>query len=119
MRDARHDGRDPFIILREHYAGSRKPRVITLYNQLTTLKKSNSETMTEYILRGETAANALRTAEEYVSDALLVAMVSKGLPDDYTAFVAVVTQSDTVQNFPKFKQGLRNFEKIEKTRRIK
>ena len=94
--------RSLFRILREHYAGSGKPRVITLYNQLTTLKKSNSETMTDYILRAETAAYALKTAEEHVSDALLVALVLKGLPDDYKAFVAVVTQSDTVQNFQKF-----------------
>ena len=87
MRDARDDGREAFRILREHYAGSEKPRVITSYNQLTILKKSNSETMTDYILRAETVANALKTAEKHVSDALLVAMVLKGLPpDDYKAF---------------------------------
>ena len=78
MRDARDDGREAFRILREHYAGSGKPRIITLYNQLTTLQKRDSETMTDYILRAETAANALKTAEEIVSDALLVAMVLKG-----------------------------------------
>ena len=41
------------------------------------------------------------TAGEIVSDALLVAMVLKGLPDDYRAFMAVINQSDTVQNFQK------------------
>ena len=115
MRDARDDRREAFRILREH-VGNGKPRIITLYNQLTTLKKNNSETMADYILRAETAPNALRTAEEHVSDALLVAMVLKGLPDDYKAFVAVVTQSDTLRNFQKFKQVLRNFEETEKTR---
>ena len=72
--------------------------------------------MTDYILRAETAANALRTAEEHVSDALLVATVLKGLPDYYKAFVAVVTQSYTVHNFQKFKQALRSFEETKKTR---
>ena len=112
MRDARDDGREAFRILREHYAGSGKPRIITLYNQLTTLQKRDTETMTDYILRAETAANALKTAEEIVSDALLEAMVLKGLPDDYRAFVAVINQSDTVQNFQKFKQALRNLKKL-------
>ena len=60
MRDARDDGREAFRILREHDAGSGKPRTITLYNQLTTLQKRDSETMTDYILRAETAANALK-----------------------------------------------------------
>ena len=60
--------------------------------------------------------NSLETAGEIVSEALLVAMVLKGLPDDCRAFVAVINQSDTVQNFQKFKQALRNFEETEKTR---
>ena len=116
MRDARDGGREAFRILRERYAGSGKLRVITLYNQVRTLKKSSTKTMTDYILRAETAANALRTAEKHASDVLLVAMVLKGLPDNYKAFVAVVTQSDTVQNFQKFKQALRNFKETENTR---
>ena len=113
MRDACDDGREAFRILREHYAGSRKPRIITLYNQLTTLQKRDSETMTDYILRVDTDANALKTAGEIVSDALLVAMVLKGLPDDYRAFVAVINQSDTVQNFQKFKQALKKLRRKE------
>ena len=60
-----------------------KPRIITLYNQLTTLNNKASETFTNTILRAETAANALRNAEKVASDRLLVAMVMKGLPDEY------------------------------------
>ena len=40
MRDARDDGRKALKILREHYAGSSKPKIITLFTQLTNLKKS-------------------------------------------------------------------------------
>ena len=107
MRDARDDGRKAFKILKEHYAGSGKPRIITLYTQLTSLTKRNNESITDYILRAESAANALRTAKETVSDGLLVAMVVKGLPDQYKSFIAVTTQSeDVVQDFQKFKQAL-------------
>lgn len=117
MRDALNDGRKAFQILKEHYAGSGKPRIISLYTQLTSLKKKPGEQMTDYILRAESNANALRNAKEVISDGLLVAMVVKGLPDDYKSFIAVTSQSeDIVQNFQKFKQALRNFEDTEKVR---
>ncbi|XP_066928169.1 uncharacterized protein [Clytia hemisphaerica] len=117
MRDARDDGRKAFQILREHYAGSGKPRIITLYTQLTSLKKKPNETITDYVLRAESAANALRMSKETVSDGLLVAMVVKGLPDEYQSFIAVTTQSEEIiQDFQKFKQTLKNFEDTENAR---
>ena len=45
MRDGRDNGREAFKILREHYASKTKPRIITLYTQLTTLKKEVSESV--------------------------------------------------------------------------
>ena len=87
IREAKDDGRK---ILREFYAGSSKSTVIMLYNQLTTLTKGNSETVTDYMICAEKAASSLRSANEQVSDVLLKAMVLKGLPDEYKAFVAVV-----------------------------
>ena len=112
IRDANDNGRKAFKILKAHYAGSGKPRIITLYNQLTSLKKSSSESLTDFILRTETSATALKTCGENISDALLIAMVLKGLPDDYGTFVAVVTQSETVDTFTKFKIALRNLRKL-------
>ena len=116
IRDARDKGREAFKILKDHYAGTSKPRIITLYNQLTSLKKLINESITDYIIRAEKSATTLNTAGENVSDALLIAMVLKGLPDEYRAFVAIVTQSETSDNFQKFKQALRNFEETESTR---
>ena len=117
MRDALNDGRKAFQILKEHYAGSGKPRIISLYTQLTSPKKKPGEQMTDYILRAESNANAQRNAKEVISDGLLVAMVVKGLPVDYKSFIAVTYQSeDIVQSFQKFKQALRNFEDTEKVR---
>ena len=40
-------------------------------------------------------------------------MVLKELPDKDKPFVAIVTQSETVDTFQKFKQALRNFDKTE------
>ena len=83
MRDARDDGRKAFQILRDHYACSGKPRIITLYTQLASLKRGPLETTTDFVLRAQTAANALKNAKENVSDGLLIAMILKGLPDAY------------------------------------
>ena len=91
MRDAKEHAREALRILRAHYAGSGKPRFITLYNQFTTLNKSHSEAITDYIIRVENAATALNAADEVVSDSLFVAMVLNGLPNDYKVFEAMIT----------------------------
>ncbi len=74
MRDAVDDGKRALEILREHYAGKGKPRVISLYTVLTSLQKCSDETMTGYVIRAENAANALKNADEVISDGLLVAI---------------------------------------------
>ena len=47
MRDAADDGREALQILRNYYQGRGKPRIISLYTELTSLQKSDSETVTE------------------------------------------------------------------------
>jgi len=116
MRDAIDDGRRALQILRAHYAGTGKPRAISLYTELTSLVKSANESVTDYVIRAETAATALKNAGETVTDSLLIAMVLKGLPQSYKPFVAVVTQSEKQQTFSEFKASLRSFEDTEKAR---
>ena len=71
MRDAQDDGRKALKILRAHYAGTGKTR------------KTETETVTDYVIRAETASKAPRNASEAVPDSLLKAIILKGLPEEY------------------------------------
>ena len=62
IRDAKNDGRKALEILRKHYLSSSETRVIGLFTELTTLKKEEAETLTDYVLRGETAGMHLERA---------------------------------------------------------
>ena len=114
MRDAKNDGRKAMKILRSHYAGSGKPRVILLYTQLCSLRKSKGEDVTDYIIRAETIAASLKSTGAQVDDAFLIAIVLKGLPNEYHTFSLLITQSEKEMTFQEFKVSLRNFEENEK-----
>ena len=43
MRDAKDKGREAMQILRDHYRGKGKQRIICLYTELTSLEKRKSE----------------------------------------------------------------------------
>lgn len=118
MRDAKDDGRKALKILRNHYMGKSKPRVLALYTELTSLQKGHDECITDYVLRAETAAASLKSAGETVSDSLLIAMVLKGLPTEYKTFSAIVSQRDEKDDkmkFQEFKVALRSYEETEKS----
>eukprot|EP00794_Sanderia_malayensis_P006415 gene6415-7146_t len=115
IREAKDDGRKALALLREHYQGKGKPRVIAMYTELTSLQMKENESTTDYILRAEKTATALKTAGEIISNGLLIAMVLKGLPDSYKTFATVVTQREKQMEFSEFKTALRNFEETERS----
>ena len=114
IRDAKDNGREALKILRQHYLSQGKPRVIALYTELTSLSKKPSETITDYVIRAETASALLKSVKENISDSLLIAMVLKGLPNSFKPFSTVVTQKDNPMTFSEFKVALRNYEDTEK-----
>ena len=115
IRDAVDDGRRALAILHEHYLSKGKPRVISLDSELTSLKKSADENVTDYMLRAETAATSLNLAGEQISDSLLIAMIIQGLPsEEYKPFSTAVTQKDKNLPLGEFKVSLRSFESTQK-----
>ena len=113
MRDAKDNGKKTLEILREHYMGQGKPKIIALYTELTTLNKGTDESTTDYLIRAEAAAAALKNSGETVGDSLLIAMILKGLPSNFNTFKTVTTQKDPQQSFQQFKVSLRAFEESE------
>ena len=115
IREAKDDGRKALSVLREHYQGKGKPRVIALYTERTSLQMAEGESTTDYIIRAKTAVTALKAAEEVISDGLLIAMALKGLPSSYKTFATVVMQREKQMTFAEFKIALRNYEENEKS----
>ena len=115
MREAKGDGRKSLQLLRTHYAGRGSVRLIALWTELTSLDKLSTESITDYILKAEKAATSLKNAGQTVSDPLLIAMMMKGLPDQYQPFCVVTTQNE-VTDMAKFKVNLRSFEETERAR---
>ena len=109
MRDAADNGRKALTILRNHYAGHGKPRVLSMFRKLSTIKKEEDEDLTGYLLRAENVVTTLKQAGEKFSDNLLIAAVLQGLPPSYEPFDVYVNQTvkDKKLSFLEFK---RNFE---------
>ena len=113
MRDAKDDGKKALQILKEHYMSQGKSKVIALYAELTTLEKGREESTTDYMIRAEAAAAALKNSGETIGDSLLIAMILEGLPSSFNSFKTVVTQKDKQPTFQQFKVSLRAYEESE------
>ena len=72
MNDDKNDGRAALATLRQHYVSTETPRVLTLYEELTTLRMTDTEHITDYIIRAERASTGLKAAGETIFDNLLI-----------------------------------------------
>ena len=53
IRDAWDNGRKALTIFREHYLSKGKPKVIFLYTELTSLRRLESESIADFLIRTE------------------------------------------------------------------
>ena len=76
--------------------------------QLTGLKMTSGEKVTDYLTKAEGLKLDLAEAWEVFSDALFTAMILKGLPSVFDSVVAVLN-FDTAKGYYDMKQDLVNF----------
>ena len=88
-----------------------KPKVIFLYTEQTSLRRLESGSITDYIIRTENISNALKEAGEVISDGLL--MILRGLPPNFKPFTTVISQKKKVLTFSEFKVCVRSYEETE------
>lgn len=112
LRNTQDKGRESLRVLRERYIGKVRPQIVSLYITLTSLKKADTETMTEYIIRAEQIITALRSAGEAPSEGLMMAMVMRGQPEKYKLFT-LITHGSADMKLGEFKAKLRNSEASE------
>ena len=84
------------------------PRVQPLMTQLTGLKRTSREKITDYLTKAGRLKQDLAEAGEVVSDALFTAMILKGLPSDFNSVVAVLNFG-TAKRYYQMKQDFVNF----------
>lgn len=87
----------------DYYTGKGKPHVVGMYTEMTSLQKSSSETVTEYIICVEKIITALRNADEKLSDGLLIAIILKGRPESFKLFATYIAQIGVEISFSDFK----------------
>ena len=117
IRDAKDGGRKALKILREHYQGTSKPRIISLWTELSQLEMLKNETVTEYLLRAEKTSTMLTSSGVEVNDSLLIAMCLKGLPSRFESLSSIVIHSEVEYSFQKFKEALKSHEESMKSSR--
>ena len=64
-----------FYVTTHYNEGVGKPSVISLYTEMTSLVKISCGTITDFVIRTETAAAALKNCGKNITDSLLIAMV--------------------------------------------
>ena len=105
IRGHKPNGTAAWTALTKLHKSTERPRVQSLMTQLTGLKMTSGEKVTDYLTKAEGLKLDLAEAGEVVSDALFTAMILKGLPSDFDSVVAVLNFG-TAKGYYEMKQDL-------------
>ena len=101
-------------ILREHYVGKGKPRVIALYTELTSLTMSEDCPLTDYALKRRNGGAVHEICRGGKKRQFAGGHAIEGPTKAIQHFKTVVTQRERDISFTEFKVALRRFEETEK-----
>jgi transposase InsO family protein len=90
--DGSGDGTKAWDMLNDRFASKEKPAVMAITQQLTNLRLTGNEPVSNYLLRSQELLAQLRSAGEVMSDSLVNSFILQGLPPVFESFV---TMEDT------------------------
>ena len=78
--------------------------------QLTSLKKTSSESIVDYLTRADDMQYNLTVVNEGISEKMLISIILKGLPKEYENFTTLVNYSKDERTLGEIKRDLINFD---------
>ena len=76
--DAKDKSTETLAILREHYLSKSKSKIILLYIELTSLRKSSTKMITNFVIQTEKSSIFLNKSGEIISNSLFIVLHSRG-----------------------------------------
>ena len=87
------DGNRAWDVLCKRFKSFERPQLHKLIAQLTSLRKTSSESIEDYLTRADDMQNNLTLVNEGISEKMFVSIILKGLPKEYENFAILLKYS--------------------------
>ena len=87
-----------------------RPQIHKLIAQLTSIRKTSSESIVGYLTRADDMQYNLTIVNEGISEKMFASKNLKGLPKEYESFVTLVNYSKDKKTLEEIKRDLINFD---------
>ena len=109
LRPHKGDGTRAWDVLCKRFKSFERPQLHKLIAQLTSLRKTSSESIVDYLTRADDMQYNLTLVNEGISEQMFVSIILKGLPKEYENFATLVKYSKDEKTLEEIKRDLINF----------
>ena len=110
LRPHKGDGTRAWDVLCQRFKCFERPQLDKLIAQLTSLKKTSSESIVDYFTRADDMQSNLTVVNERISEKMFISIILKGLPKEYENFSTLVNYSKDKKSLEEIKRDLINFD---------
>ena len=110
LRPHKGDGTRAWDVLCKRFKSFERPQLHKLIAQLTSLRKTSSESIVDYLTRADDMQYNLTLVNEGISEKMFVSIILKGLPKEYENFATLVKYSKDEKTLEEIKRDLINFD---------
>ena len=104
------DGTRAWDVLCKRFKSFERPQLHKLIAQLTSLRKTSSESIVNYLTRAADMQYNLTLVNEGISEKMFVSIILKGLPKEYENFATLVKYIKDEKTLEEIKPDLINFD---------